>query len=99
MNFLLLLHTYFLYYIKKRVKHFYNNNLGIHRMIIYFTVCLCIIKIKKVIFLAQIYYLLLFDYYSKKCLIMYISFMLLFLYRYFDVAYKFKISWPKYLFL
>ena len=43
-------YTYFLYYIKKRVKHFYNNNLGIHRVIIYFTVCLCIMKINKVIF-------------------------------------------------
>ena len=47
--FWLLSHTYFLYYIKKRVKHFYNN-FGIHRVIIYFTVCLCILKIKKVIF-------------------------------------------------
>ena len=43
----------FLYYIKKRVKHFCNNNLRIHKVIVYFTVCLCIIKMKKVIFLRK----------------------------------------------
>ena len=33
MNFLVT----FLYYVKKKVKYFYNSNLGIHRVIIYFT--------------------------------------------------------------
>ena len=40
-----------------------------------------------------------FGFDSKKCLMLCISIMLLFLYKYFDVAYKFKISRPKYLFL
>ena len=31
----------------KKVKFFYNN-LGIHKVIIYFTVCLCITKNEKV---------------------------------------------------
>ena len=68
------------------------------------------------IFLAQIYCLLLFDYYSTRdhknenisganlllvtfLFIIVKGIMLLFLYKYFDVAYKFKISRPKYLFL
>ena len=37
-----------------------------------------------------------FGYYSKKCLMMYISIMLLFLYKYFDVVYMFKISRHKF---
>ena len=36
---------------------------------------------------------------GKKCLMLYVSIMPLFLYKYFDVGYKFKISRPKYLFL
>ena len=63
-NFLIIVLYLFLYYIKKRVKHFYSNNLGIHRVIKHFTVCLCIIKMKKSNFLAYIYCLLLFVYYS-----------------------------------
>ena len=64
--FWLLSHAYFLYYIKKRVKHFYNNNLGIHRVIIYFTVCLYIIKMKKVIFRCRFIAWSFFNYYNTR---------------------------------
>ena len=52
----------FLYIVKKKSNFFFYNNYGIHAVIIYFTVSLCITKMKKVIFQRRFICLFLFGF-------------------------------------